>query len=295
MATRAGLLLPREHASPYRDLAQRRRLIRGQRLPLFAPKVRARRRGRVVSILRAVGAGLGLGALGILGWHAARFLLSDPRFAVAEIRVKGAERLTPETVRDAAAVEAQNLFRLDLKGARSRVLALPGVERADITREWPNRVAITVKERAPFALVNAGRLYWVDAEGAVLGPLVKAAVPPGPVLSGVEAGEMVSGAKLPSDRLAQGLSFLRELHRAHAPLAEVLSEVDLTRPIGLVLYTLDGIEVRMGSGAWKERLVRLEALLENLKDQGEPVGSIDLRFRDLVVLKPKKERSAGRP
>ncbi len=290
MATRAGLLLPREQASEYRDLAQRHRLIRGQRLPLFAPRLRARRRGWVVSILRALGAGLGLGAIGILGWHAGRFLLTDARFAVAEVRVEGAERLSPETIRDAAAVEAQNLFRLDLKGARSRVLALPGVERADITREWPNRVAIAVKERKPFALVNAGQLYWVDAEGAVLGPPAKAAVPPGPILSGVEAREMVPDAKHPSDRLAQGLSFLRELHRAHAPLAEVLSEVDLSRPIGLVLYTLDGIEVRIGSEAWNERLMRLEALLENLKDQGEPVGSIDLRFQGLVVLKPKKER-----
>ncbi len=95
------------------------------------------------------------------------------------------------------------------------------------------------------------------------------------------------GTKLASDRLAQGLSFLRELHRAHGSLAALLSEVDLSRPIGVVLYTLDGIEVRVGSERWEERLARLEALLESLSERGEPVGSIDLRFQDLVVLRPR--------
>ena len=291
MPTRAGLLIPRGQPSPYRDLAQRRRLIRAQRLPLRAPRLRARRRVRVASVLRGIGACLGLAAVGMLGWDAWRFLLTDTRFEIAEVRVEGADHLSVGTIRNAAAVEGRNLFTLDPVRARARVEALPGVEQAHITREWPNRIAIVVKEREPFALISAGQLYWVDAKGVVLKAVPRGPVSPGPILSGVEAERIGLGTRLASDRLAQGLSFLRELHRAHAPLAALLSEVDLSGPSGLVLYTLDGVEVRLGSEGWEERLTRLEALLETLGEQDEPVGSIDLRFRDLVVLRPKGGRN----
>lgn len=287
MPTRAGLLSPRGQHIPYRDLAQRHRLIRAQRLPLRVPKLRARRRGWALSILRGLAACLGLGAIGALGWQTGRFLLTDARFAIADVRVEGIERVPRETIRDAAAAEGQNLFMLDLAHARARVEALPGVERAHVTREWPNRVAIVVKEREPFALLNAGGLYRVDAQGVVLEALSHPPVSPGLILSGVEAERTGPGMKLASDRLAQGFLLLRELQRAHAPLAGLLSEVDVSRPTGPVLYTLDGTEVRLGNERWEERLPRLEALLENLSERGEAIASIDLRFEDLVVLRPR--------
>src|SRR3990170_1751664 len=288
MPTRAGLLTPRGQVVPNLDLAERRRLIRGQRVPLRAPRLRARRRLRVVSILRAIGACLGLGAVGILTWQAGRFFVTDARFAVADVRVAGTERLSPELIRAAAAVEGRNLCTLDLARARALVEAVPAIERAALTRHWPNRISIVVKEREPFALVNAGRLYWVDGEGVVLGAQPRAVAPPGPVLSGVEPERMTEGgAGLSSDRLAQGLAFLRELHRSHAALGAVLSEVDVSHASGPVLYTLDGTEVRLGNEAWEERLQRLAALLENLTATGESVASIDLRFQDLIVLRPR--------
>jgi cell division septal protein FtsQ len=55
-----------------------------------------------------------------------------------------------------------------------------------------------------------------------------------------------------------------------------------------VLYTVDGIEVRLGTEQWEERLARLEGVLGQLDAQGDgrtgPVTSVDLRFRDQVVL-----------
>jgi cell division septal protein FtsQ len=58
----------------------------------------------------------------------------------------------------------------------------------------------------------------------------------------------------------------------------------MSRREGPVLYTVDGIEVRLGSEEWDERLARLEGVLAQVAAQGEPVRTIDLRFRDQVVL-----------
>jgi cell division septal protein FtsQ len=51
-----------------------------------------------------------------------------------------------------------------------------------------------------------------------------------------------------------------------------------------VLYTLDGVEVRIGKEDWEARLGRLLGVLAQLKASGEIVTAIDLRFRDQVVL-----------
>jgi len=51
-----------------------------------------------------------------------------------------------------------------------------------------------------------------------------------------------------------------------------------------VLYTVDGVEVRLGSEEWEDRLARLEGVLAQLGRDGGGVSTVDLRFRDQVVL-----------
>ena len=76
------------------------------------------------------------------------------------------------------------------------------------------------------------------------------------------------------------------LQRASERLAARVSEIDLARAHGPVLYLVDGIEVRLGTDAWSDRLARLDGVLGELDARGERVASIDLRFRDQVVLTP---------
>ncbi len=59
---------------------------------------------------------------------------------------------------------------------------------ADVVRELPNRVVISVEERRPFTLVHGGRLHWMDEEGRLLGASPEAVAPPMPVISGLVGG-----------------------------------------------------------------------------------------------------------
>ena len=65
--------------------------------------------------------------------------------------------------------------------------------------------------------------------------------------------------------------------------AAEISEIDMSRSEGPVLYTVDGVEVRLGSEEWEERLARLEGVLAQVATQD--VLGVDLRFRDQVVLR----------
>ncbi len=58
-----------------------------------------------------------------------------------------------------------------------------------------------------------------------------------------------------------GAALIRTLMRAQNSLLREISEVEVSRPEGRVLYMLDGVEVRLGSEDWDERLGRLGGVL----------------------------------
>jgi cell division septal protein FtsQ len=168
------------------------------------------------------------------------------------------------------------------------VEALPLVRRAEVVRAFPNRVTLVVEERQPFTLVNAGAFYWVDEQGMPLGPETRAVSVDAPLISGVSAADVAAAGRMPSERVAMGVALLRTLMRAQSSLLGEISEVDVSRPEGPVLFMLDGVEVRIGNEDWDGRLGRLSGVLAQLRASGQTVTSIDLRFRDQVVLKTAK-------
>ena len=62
-------------------------------------------------------------------------------------------------------------------------------------------------------------------------------------------------------------------------------EVIHVLPQTFVVDDQDGVEVRLGKDDWEARLGRLQGVLAQLEASGEAVTSVDLRFRDQVVLK----------
>ena len=278
---RRSALSPRAAAAACEDLATRDRLIGRQRIDRSRLRRRVARRARHVA--RRVGIAavvlLLLGASGMLaGW-----LLRSPRFEIASVEVSGQSRLSREEIETAAAIEpGSNIFTIDTREVVARLEALPLVRHAAVVRSLPNRVVITVEERRPFTLVHAGRLHWIDEHGVNLGPESRAVALGAPVISGLGVSDLERDAA--GGRAATGLSLLRLLMRSGDGLLQSVSEIDMSRAEGPVLYTLDGVEVRIGVEDWEARLARLLGVLAQLKASGETVTAIDLRFRDQVVL-----------
>ncbi len=291
MSGHSGVLTPRGAArGGLPDLAEPTVAMAGQRLD------RRRRRRRVLRLARRLGAWLCVallvvalgGALAFLG----RSLLAASPFVVERIEVAGQSLLSADEVIAASGLApGQNLFSLDARRAVSGVEALPRVRRAELVRAFPNGVTLLVEERQPFVLVHAGGLQragglqWVDEQGVPLGPETRAITVDAPLLSGVGADEVAAAGRTPSGRVAAGVALIRTLMRAQSPLLREISEVDVSRPEGLVLYMLDGVEVRLGSEDWDDRLGRLSGVLAQLRASGQRATSIDLRFRDQVVLR----------
>lgn len=278
---RVGLLSPRSAGHAYDDVGDRPALIARQRVwPAAARRAsRVRRRARVALV------GLTAGVVLVGGGIAAHVALTSPWFAVSAVEVQGASRLRPQAILGAAGIApGTNLFRLDGQEIARRIESFPEIRRADVIRSWPNRVTIVVEERRPFTLVHAGRLHWVDEDGVPVGMERQAVVPHAPLISGLTEDELAEMREKPSLRAQAAIALIRLLLRKGSALSAEISEIDVSRPEGPVLYTVDGVEVRLGADNWESRLARLEGVLGQLATAPEPVTSIDLRFRDQVVL-----------
>jgi cell division protein FtsQ len=89
--------------------------------------------------------------------------------AVSGVRVEGTTMLDAASVRRAAAVPlGQPLATVDLGPITARVEKLAAVRSVDVSRSWPHRVLISVRERQAVAVVERGGvLRGLDADGVI--------------------------------------------------------------------------------------------------------------------------------
>jgi len=282
---KAGLISPRARAAALHDLGERSRLVSRQRVGAAR-----RRRARLLAGFARGGGLLLLALLAIAaGAGAHRWVTTSPRFAVAAVDVQGASRLSADRIRTVAGVApGDNLWSVDTNQVRARLEGMPEIRRADVVRALPNRLTILVEERRPFTLVHAGRLHWLDDEGHVLGEETRAVAPEVPIISGLTEEELATMRTAPTTKARDAITLIRALLRSGGGLAAEISEIDMGRVEGPVLYTVDGVEVRLGTDDWDERLARLEGVLAQVATQD--VRYVDLRFRDQVILRKAQPR-----
>ena len=112
------------------------------------------------------------GAVGVLLAGLAWLLLVSPWLALdaAELEVTGAGTVVDVTDVQAvvAAVDGVPLPRLDTVGLRDRVLDVPGVRHAKVTRVWPHGLVVSLVSREPVAAVP--QRAPADAADAADGP-----------------------------------------------------------------------------------------------------------------------------
>jgi cell division septal protein FtsQ len=276
------LLSPRAGVRDLHDLGERSAFVGAQRVGRPRRR-RAHRSGRYRPIVLLALACAAIAAGMVV---TARWLLLSPRFAVSAVDVRGASRVSAERIVEAADIPAGiSLLRIDPRAVAARVAALPEVRRVDVVRQLPNRLTVFVEERRPFTLVHAGRLHWVDEHARVVGEERQAVVPPVPLITGLSEDEVMAMRTAPSDKARSAIALIQMLLRNGSALASEVAEIDVGGREGPVLYTMDGVEVRLGTEDWGDRLARLEGVLAQVARDDARVSVVDLRFRDQVVLR----------
>ncbi|MHB8598138.1 MAG: cell division protein FtsQ/DivIB [Ktedonobacteraceae bacterium] len=107
-------------------------------------------------------------ALIILGTS---FALTGSMFRIEHLSIVGSHNpLLVHNIQQMG-IQGQNIFLVNVAALTSRVDALPMVASADMEKQWPNQLVVTVTERTPVMLWQTRQgTYSVDTEGVVIAP-----------------------------------------------------------------------------------------------------------------------------
>ncbi len=269
-----------------------------------------RMRGGRLSRLRRVACWGIVSALILLpaGYGAYRlvfFALTSPRFMLAsaeDVMISGNQYVSREEILNAFGIPERgklrsgvNIFRLSLEEKRKQVESIPWVQSATLSRAYPHRLSVTVLERTPLAFVNVGgRVKLVDGEGVLLEEPGKGAFN-FPVLTGL--GETLG----PAERRARVVlyqQFWRELDAEFPGSGWMVSEVDLSDPEDLKAILVRGreaLQVHFGNRDFAERFEHFLALLPELRRSHSRIDSVDLRYRNQIIVSPESTGAQEAP
>jgi len=160
---------------PRSDRRPRRRATRSSRAGLFALgllSVSVLAAGAAVTVPEA----LDVGDLRAAAIAEAEGVLLGLGFGIDQISLSGHRFTSDRDVYDALGLgNARTFAGFDAAAALKRIEALPWVDTAQITREFPGGLRVEVRERRPAAVwARKDKKYLIDATGRVLGAVADA-------------------------------------------------------------------------------------------------------------------------
>jgi cell division protein FtsQ len=235
--------------------------------------------------------------MGTTSYFLTTFALSSPRFelrSAEDIQVIGNQFVSLEEVANALGLPLHpgsgpgvKVFRLSLEAQRKQVEAIAWVRSAALTRVLPNRLVVHIIERTPVAFANVGgHVSLVDSEGVLLDRPESASFD-FPVITGLDSKAGLDDCRT---RIALYQDFMRLLAEEISRSGWLVSEADVAEGDDLKALLVQGretLEVHFGHEDFLQRFHTFLALLPALRKANAPLDSVDLRYRNQVVVNPQ--------
>jgi cell division protein FtsQ len=215
------------------------------------------------------------------------YVFHDPQFILSRDRK---DALSIEGLRYASHSKVMRIFAPDfdrsifsvpLAERRRRLLAVDWIEDASVSRVWPDRLVVRIRERKPVAFVflRSGVLL-IDAHGILLDPPAEAQFS-FPVLSGIREDE---SEPMRREQVRALLSLEEDL----GPFAKDISEVNAADPNDLHLVAqVDNraVELAIGDDNFGRRYRNFLNHYPEIRRTSPDVNSFDLRLDDRITAK----------
>jgi cell division protein FtsQ len=198
-------------------------------------------------------------------------------FPIATVAITGEKHLSREEILAGAGVTPRaSLLFFDVADARARLLTNPWVAEATVQKLLPDRLVISISERAAFALwQKAGRVGVIADDGTVLEPAVLAQYANLPLVVGTGAD-------------TRAREFLALLDRRPDLRANVRASI-LIAERRWNLRLKNGVDVRLPELDVERALDRLVALERDVRLSDRDITAIDLRQADRITVRLSDE------
>ena len=203
-------------------------------------------------------------------------------FRIEQVSLSGEKELSRSTILALAGInENSSLLCLDASATRRTLAGNPWIAEAAVSKLYPGRLQIDIKERSPIALWQKdGRMHVIAADGTVLEEFAGMRYTGLPLVVG-------EGARI------KARDFLTML--ARYPL--IRSEVEASVLVAQRRWNMrlkGGIDIKLPDEDVEEALQTLVTLDRNKKLLSRDILTVDLRQADRVTIRLSDEAAAAR-
>jgi cell division protein FtsQ len=203
--------------------------------------------------------------------HTINEVMNKAGFGIGTIRISGNHRTDPGEILSALGyAPGEPIFGVDVQAARRRLLGLEWVADAEVRRQYPDLITVSIVEKLPFALWETPNgSYVVERSGRSVGLFDPHAFPHLPVLIG-------DGAPQSASELVDAVA----AHRATA--ARVVGYARISQRRWNLLLS-DDVVVKLPEDGWQTQLDLLEHLIVDKAILERDISEIDLREPDNYI------------
>jgi cell division protein FtsQ len=237
-----------------------------------------------IALMGALIAGGYVSRAGDASRRAINTMMTDAGFGIDSINIAGNKRTDPHDVLASLGfAPGQSIFAADIREARRHLLSLEWVADAEVRRQYPNTITVTIVEKTPFALWETPNgTYLVERSGRTIGLFDPKSFPHLPLLIG-------DGAPQSAAEFVEAVA----THRATAARVAGYQRVS-ERRWNLVLN--GDVVVELPEEGWQKELDVLEHLIVDKGVLERDIAEIDLRMHDnyfFVLRNGQKQQMRG--
>ncbi|MCC0012016.1 MAG: cell division protein FtsQ/DivIB [Rhodobiaceae bacterium] len=194
---------------------------------------------------------------------------------ITSVEISGNDVIDDETILDTAGLApGGSIIGIDAGRARMRLEALPWIASARVQKLFPDRLAVDVVERTPFAVwQHDGEFHIIDRTGVKLRPSSIDQLPDLPIVVGRGAAD---GAEI----------LFSQLKRYPEVASHVIASVRVADR-RWSLHLDRGIEVKLPEEHMEAALERLARLARDGQLLKRDIDLIDMRIADHVFVRPR--------
>ncbi|EQK45223.1 MULTISPECIES: cell division protein FtsQ/DivIB [Paraclostridium] len=214
--------------------------------------------------------------------------ISSSIFELKQIDVDGNSKITKSDIIKIGDIETgKNIFKYNLNDVEKKLLVNPYIKYVKVSRKFPDKLVITIKENSEYAIIKEGASYiYIGENGLVLSEQKDIKNKNIPLVSGIEIKnkKLNTKIKINSDKSNYIILAIDTLKKNN--MSRKIESIKINKN-KMYMKTDDNTNIVLKIDEDIEyNINRLKAILVDLKSNNKKGGNIDLTSKEQAIYSP---------
>lgn len=214
--------------------------------------------------------------------------ISSSIFELKQIDVDGNSKITKSDIIKIGDIETgKNIFKYNLNDVEKKLLVNPYIKYVKVSRKFPDKLVITIKENSEYAIIKEGASYiYIGENGLVLSEQKVIKNKNIPLVSGIEIKnkKLNTKIKINSDKSNDIILAIDTLKNNN--MSRKIESIKINKN-KMYMKTDDNTNIVLKIDEDIEyNINRLKAILVDLKSNNKKGGNIDLTSKEQAIYSP---------